>query len=117
MNNREQPIEHVIPYHVCINCGSVYGSVSWMHSKCQHEYPEPIPMNHSSWEEFIELLERKHMVRNGGRGVSCVDTICTYLKMKDPWKAQACVENEWDKISSYPNIARLLNTEFNVPYL
>lgn len=45
---------------------------------------------------------------NGGRGVSSVRTICFYLGRGERSSAEAAVNNEWDKIRSYPAIVSFL---------
>lgn len=55
-----------------------------------------------------EQLYRLQMPKNNGRGVCCVRDVCMYLTSGDRQKAMAVVRNEWDKISSYPDIANWL---------
>ncbi len=54
------------------------------------------------------ILFKLQEPKNNGRGVSCVRDIYTYLVLGDMGKAKAVVNNEWDKISSYPDIAQWL---------
>ncbi len=43
--------------------------------------------------------------KNDGRGVDCVKTLIYYLRNNDWQRACAAANNEWDKISSYKDIA------------
>ncbi len=45
---------------------------------------------------------------NNGRGVQCVNAIITAISNKDFEGAAAIVNNEWDKIRNYPEIAQWL---------
>jgi len=45
---------------------------------------------------------------NDGRGVSCVRSLCTYLRRHDIDAAQAVADNESDKLSNYPTIVDVL---------
>lgn len=45
--------------------------------------------------------------KNNGRGIQCVKTVITCLKKEKLDTAKAVVSNEWDKISSYDDIAIL----------
>src|SRR5205809_1116274 len=45
---------------------------------------------------------------NQGRGVDCVRSISIYIERNDWRAARNCVNNEWDKIRSYPTIVEFL---------
>ena len=45
---------------------------------------------------------------NDGRGISCIRSVIGCLRSGDKASALAVVNNEWDKISSYPRIANCL---------
>jgi hypothetical protein len=49
--------------------------------------------------------------KNGDRGISSVRTVAHYLSIGEPELAAAATKTEWDKISTYPEIARRLVTE------
>ena len=53
-------------------------------------------------------LDAMQAEANNGRGISSVQTLISYLIDGDLESAQSVAMNEWDKISSYPEIARLL---------
>ena len=53
-------------------------------------------------------LDEYQKVENGGRGISCVQTIVTYLNFEDKESALAVINNEWDKIRNYPLIVKFL---------
>lgn len=54
--------------------------------------------------ELFEL-QAQH---NDGRGISCVRSVCSYLERGQLSSAKAVVNNESDKISSYPDVVAAL---------
>ena len=52
----------------------------------------------------IEKLRDMTGKENDGKGISCVDTIITYLDCNDVRNAKAVYRNESDKINTYPEI-------------
>lgn len=56
-------------------------------------------------EDLARDLEELQAKENDGRGVSCVRTLCVYLRRGDLRPAQALCHNEWDKIRNYPPLA------------
>ena len=71
-------------------------------------------------EEFekIKNLAKKlfdlQKQENNGRGVSSVRTLIHYLEINDINSARAVYENEGDKISSYPEIEKLICENLNI---
>ena len=59
-------------------------------------------------EELAIKLHGLQAYENGGRGVHCVRTICTYLQLGDTSSAIAVARNESDKIRNYPKIEAIL---------
>ncbi len=59
-------------------------------------------------KDKIEQLDKLQASKNQGRGVGCVQTLIVYLRMGDLKRAKACFFNEYDKISSNPDIKELL---------
>lgn len=59
-------------------------------------------------EEVISELEALQAAKNQDRGVDCVRTLITYLRKGNFYSAHLCAKNEWDKISSYTDIANFL---------
>ena len=57
---------------------------------------------------LIDQLEELQAKENSGRGICCVRSIITWLRKEDLDSAKACTQNEWDKIRSYPLVARKL---------
>ena len=51
-------------------------------------------------------LNEAQAKENDGRGVSCVQTIVTYLNMGDIRAARAVARNESDKLWAYPEIRK-----------
>lgn len=49
--------------------------------------------------------------KNNGRGVACVRDICWFMARNEQRKVKACVDGEWDKISSYPDICAWLKAK------
>ncbi len=62
----------------------------------------------SSMKEAAEELDKLQAAKNDGRGVSCVRTICDYLKRGDITSALAVTFNESDKIRNYDDIVEAL---------
>lgn len=61
-----------------------------------------------SMQEAAEELDKLQATKNDGRGVSCVRTICDYLKRGDISSALAVAVNESDKLSNYDDIVEAL---------
>jgi len=57
----------------------------------------------------LRILESQ---QNEGRGVSCVRSIIFFLEKEDRISAEITCFNEGDKICNYPEIQRLLRSEF-----
>ena len=64
-------------------------------------------MNEKEMLFIAEKLENLEKEKNNGRGIQCVKTVITCLKKEKLDTAKAVVSNEWDKISSYDDIAIL----------
>lgn len=58
-----------------------------------------------TWVDELETLQATY---NGGRGVSCVQSIIIYLRRGDNASALSTTINEFDKICSYPKIVEIL---------
>ena len=61
-----------------------------------------------SMQEAAEDLDKLQATKNDGRGVSCVRTICDYLKHGDITSALAVAVNESDKLRNYDDIVEAL---------
>jgi hypothetical protein len=62
-------------------------------------------------------LDELQSQANGERGISSVRTVISYLRSGDRETAAIAIRNEWDKISSYPEISEHLIVEgLFVPY-
>lgn len=59
-------------------------------------------------EALAAELNALQSCQNDGRGVSCVKSIVAYLQRNDLTAAKAVVNNEGDKIASYPEIEAVL---------
>lgn len=55
----------------------------------------------------VELLDLQAQ-ENDGRGINCVLDVCSELKRGQLSSAKAIVDNESDKISSYPRVVAVL---------
>lgn len=69
--------------------------------------PETIPEN-LDLNIIADELEQLQADKNDGRGISCVQTIITYLKRGDLKNARNVCFNEADKISSHEDIRDFL---------
>lgn len=58
-----------------------------------------------------EILNLMQELCNHGRGVSCVRAVVFLLQSGEIKKAKLVVEHDWDKISSYPEIAKFLKDQ------
>lgn len=58
--------------------------------------------------EIADKLEQMQKDKNEGRGIDCIRTLSLFLRYDRYESACAVVNNEWDKISSYPDIAEYL---------
>ncbi len=58
--------------------------------------------------QLADELDALQAIENDGRGVSCVRTVCLFLRRGDLQEAKSTVNNESDKIRSYPNIVAKL---------
>lgn len=58
--------------------------------------------------QIANKLDFMQNQKNNGRGISCIRTIVTFLDRDDFESARAVVNNEWDKIRSYKDIAQYL---------
>ena len=58
--------------------------------------------------KLADELDRLQGQTNGGRGVSCVQSVVAYLRRGDYSAARAVVNNESDKIRSYDAIVAVL---------
>lgn len=68
--------------------------------------------NHTkNYAESAETLYAMQQEANQGRGISAIRDIARYLETGDVEAAKATISGEWDKISSYPNIAEYLISE------
>jgi len=65
----------------------------------------------NSFEELANQLDDLQKDKNGGRGVSCAQTIVFYLRRGDIQSAKAVCWNEADKIVNYPDIRKVLQKE------
>ena len=73
-----------------------------------HEQPS------SPSDQDIELASRLDSLQrdaNDGRGISAVRTVASLLNSGNREAASAAISSEWDKISSYPEVANLLVNE------
>lgn len=76
-------------------------------------------------EALAEELQALQAEENGGRGISCVQTVLLYLRRGDPENAAAVLFNEWGKIRNYPRIVEkiresegiFLDLELDLPTL
>ncbi len=59
-------------------------------------------------KEQIKALDELQASKNGGRGVSCVQSIVFYAKRDDYRSVITVCQGENDKISSYPDIQKML---------
>ena len=59
-------------------------------------------------QELAEQLDNLQKPKNNNRGVSCIRGLCMYLMQDDLNAAKAVCNNEWDKISSYSDIAQVI---------
>lgn len=57
---------------------------------------------------IADTLDQMQKLENCGRGIDCVRTLIIYLNKGDFNGACAVARNEWDKISSYPEISKFL---------
>lgn len=62
----------------------------------------------SGMAQLAQTLHDMQAGKNSGRGVSCVRTICDYLKRGDISSALAVAVNESDKLSNYDDIVEAL---------
>ena len=58
--------------------------------------------------DLADQIEAVQSELNGGRGVSAARTIVAYLRVNQKDKAIACVQNEYDKFESYPELKEAL---------
>ena len=65
----------------------------------------------NSFNELADKLDDLQKEKNGGRGVSCVQTVVSYLRRSDLQSARAVCWNEADKIVNYPDIRKVLQKE------
>jgi hypothetical protein len=63
-------------------------------------------------KEQIDALDALQATKNGTRGVSCVRSIVHWLRRGDYQSALATCRGENDKITSYPDIQKLLYQMF-----
>ena len=61
--------------------------------------------------ELANKLDELQRDKCEGRGVDCVRTVIHFLRLGDIQSARATCVNESDKISSYPEIEKLLEAE------
>lgn len=61
-------------------------------------------------DELAGALDQLQASKNDGRGVSCVQTICLFLRRGELTAARAVVNNEADKIRRYEDIVAVLKT-------
>jgi hypothetical protein len=66
-------------------------------------------------ERLANLLDKLQSPKNQGRGVSCVQTLITYLRTGNYDWAKNVASNENDKIRSYGDIKLVLDYEFGLP--
>ena len=59
-------------------------------------------------EIAADRLDELQAEKNDGRGVSCVRVIVSELRRNDKASAATVANTDWDKIRSYPDIARYL---------
>lgn len=65
----------------------------------------------------IQLLDNLQATKNSGRGIECVRTLLFYLRRGELDKAQAVYFNESDKITSYPDVDKLIKIILTPPDL
>lgn len=65
-------------------------------------------MTEKEMKKLAEQLNLLQSSENWGNGVNCVKSIVWYLNHCYYDKACAVANNEWDKISSYNKISKLL---------
>lgn len=65
-------------------------------------------MDKNEIQTLVYTLNRLQALKNNSRGISCVQTILSYLEQGEIDCACAVAANEWDKISAYQDIAELL---------
>lgn len=59
-------------------------------------------------KEISNNLFEMQQVKNQGRGVSCIRSVCTYLDLGKVEEAKCIIQHDWDKISNYGDIANFL---------
>lgn len=57
---------------------------------------------------FSNILENVNNSQNNGRGVGCVKSIITYLRLNKLEDAKIVCRTDFDKIRNYPEIVKLL---------
>lgn len=70
-------------------------------------------MTKEKMTQIANELDKIQASENLGTGVDCVKTLIMFLRIGRWDSACAVAGNEWDKISSYTNIARII-TEKNI---
>lgn len=56
--------------------------------------------------EIADKIDFMQTRKNNGRGISCIRTIVALLNRDDFISAKVVVNNEWDKIQLYKDIAQ-----------
>jgi hypothetical protein len=72
---------------------------------------ERLNSGQQNYTESAEKLNLMQQEANEGRGISAIRDIAHYLEIGDVGAAKATISGEWDKISSYPDIAEYLISE------
>lgn len=62
----------------------------------------------SSHQTNVDRLDLLQSQQNNGRGISCVRQLVSELRRDRKTSAQAIANNEWDKISTYPEVAKVV---------
>lgn len=60
------------------------------------------------WADHLDQMQKKE---NDGRGVSCVRQIASTIARHDIEGAKVHIHTEWDKIATYPTIAKYLQEQ------
>lgn len=63
------------------------------------------------YDDLANRLDELQKIKNGGRGIGCVETVIFYLRRGDMDKTRAVCWNEADKIVSYPDVRKFIQQE------
>jgi len=94
-----------------VSCDKAGVRIEYQYTEIDEQRVEKIVYIDVGAAPLADELDSLQAGENSGRGVSCVRSIVAYLRRDDLSAAKAIVNNEGDKIASYPAIVAVLKRQ------